>query len=147
MEQKTWQVYNFGKRNVFRSDLNESIYSLLVRVTVPLHSSLTPHSCGAHQHRKQVQQYFCSTVRQFCTCNTHSYAWSWDQFVYCIDTEFYESFVLRHFTQTVHLHFHKVHCHRISTLPSPYTFCKGANAPSCHVLNPSLSTGRCSHRS
>ena len=24
MEQKTWQVYNFGKRNVFRLDLNES---------------------------------------------------------------------------------------------------------------------------
>ena len=23
-EQKTWQVYNFGKRNVFRFDLNES---------------------------------------------------------------------------------------------------------------------------
>ena len=23
-EQKTWQVYNFGKRNVFRLDLNES---------------------------------------------------------------------------------------------------------------------------
>ena len=22
-EQKTWQVYNFGKRNVFRLDLNE----------------------------------------------------------------------------------------------------------------------------
>ena len=24
MKQKTWQVYNFGKRNVFRLDLNES---------------------------------------------------------------------------------------------------------------------------
>ena len=24
MEQKTWQVHNFGKRNVFRLDLNES---------------------------------------------------------------------------------------------------------------------------
>ena len=24
MEQKTWQVHNFGKRNVFRSDLNEA---------------------------------------------------------------------------------------------------------------------------
>ena len=24
MEQKTWQVYNFGKRNVFRLDLSES---------------------------------------------------------------------------------------------------------------------------
>ena len=24
MEQKTWQVYNFRKRNVFRLDLNES---------------------------------------------------------------------------------------------------------------------------
>ena len=79
----------FGENKVFRSDLNESIYSLLVRVTVPLHSSLTPHSYGVHQHRKQVQQYFSSTVHQFCTCNTFSHAKSWDQFVYCIDIEFY----------------------------------------------------------
>ena len=52
-QQKTWQVYNFGKRNVFRLDLSESIYILLVRVTVPLHSSVTPHSYGVHQHRKK----------------------------------------------------------------------------------------------
>ena len=47
MEQETWHVYNFGKRNVFRLDLNESRegFFLLERK-----GKVTP--CWWTEHRK-----------------------------------------------------------------------------------------------
>ena len=68
-EQETWHVYNFGKRNVFRLDLNESREGFFVGKEGEGHSMLVDRT----QKRRKNQQ---SGVRNleaesgecFCDC-------------------------------------------------------------------------------